>query len=246
MSPNPPSTGSNLVDTVRFVDTPEGIELELRVAGPVPRGFAWLVDFSIRVMVYILTANLLQFFKGMGMALWLVTAFLLEWLYPVVFEVLWKGQTPGKRALGLRVLKDDGTPVDWASSMQRSLLMFADFLPLLYGTGLGAMLLSRHFQRLGDLVAGTLVVHVEASNRKFRAAPREPHPSGPVPLAEASPVPLTLAEQRALVGFQERRAALHPDRAQELANLLEPLTGLRGPAALLRLAAMAARVRGRA
>lgn len=249
MSENPTGAEAGLVDTVRAVETPEGIELELRIAGPVPRGFAWLVDMGIRMMAYALSANLLRWFGNMGMAFWLLLAFLMEWAYPVVFEVLWQGQTPGKRALGLRVLKTDGTPVDWSSSMLRSLIMFADFLPLFYGAGLAAMLLSRNFQRLGDLVAGTLVVHVDASTRRLRGTHRPPKislPAASLPVPDAPPIPLTLVEQRALVSFQERVATLNPDRAQELADLLQPLTGLQGPPALVRIRAMAANVRGRA
>ena len=248
MRPRRVQSGLGLVDTAQAVETPEGIELELRAAGPVPRAFAWAIDIGVRVMVYILSANLLRLLGGMGTAFWLVSAFLLEWLYPVVFEVLWRGQTPGKRTLGLRVLKEDGTPVGWGDAMQRSLIMFVDFLPLLYGAGLGAMLLSRRFQRLGDLVAGTLVVHTDASSRKIRraqraaTAPKSSHPGAFAP--QAPPFPLGLAEQRALVSFQERLETLNPDRAQELGDLLEPLTGLQGPPALARLQAMAAHVRG--
>src|SRR5208337_4013190 len=100
-----------------------------------------------------------------------------------------------------------------------------------------AMLLGRRFQRLGDLAAGTLVVHLDP-------------PPAPVPAADAAepvlrpPLPLSLQEQRAVMGFSERAPALTPERARELADLLEPLTGARGDEGVRRLHALARGLRG--
>ena len=116
---------------------------------------------------------LLPLLGGAGMGLWLILMFLMEWFYPVLFEVLARGQTVGKMALGIRVLCDDGTPVGWYQSTVRNFLKFVDFLPVLYGAGLLSMLLQKDFKRLGDLAAGTLVVYAERRvPRQLQARPR--------------------------------------------------------------------------
>jgi uncharacterized RDD family membrane protein YckC len=226
-----------MIDTLCAVETPEGVELEFSPAGPVPRALAWLVDAGIRCAIYLALASALRLLGEVGMGLLLVALFLLEWFYPVGFEVLGRGQTPGKRLLGLRVLRADGAPVGWSRSTVRSLLAFADFLPFGFAAGLTAMLLGRRCQRLGDLAAGTVVVHLSS-----------------VPILELGPgtgavlpppFPLSLPEQRALMGFSERAPGLTPERAQELADLLEPVTGARGDEGVRRLLAMARSLRGR-
>lgn len=226
-----------MLDTTKSIETPEGIELVLRPAGPVPRALAWALDMAVRGVLYFSLLMLLAPFGGTGIGLFLVSLFLLEWLYPVLFEVLWKGQTPGKRALGLRVLMADGTPVGWGASLLRSLLMTADFLPVLYGAGLLSMLLQRDSRRLGDLAAGTLVAYME---ERLDRLPRAGHCEPPEP----PPVPLGLDEQQAIATFGERAGALSPERAQELADLLEPFTGMRGAGAVTRLKGIAAFVTG--
>ena len=100
-----------MLDTVRTVPTPEGIELSLKVAGPMPRARAWLLDLLIRLAILLVLGIMLGALGKVGGALMLLIAFVLEWAYPVLFEVLRQGQTPGKRACDLRVLHEDGTPV---------------------------------------------------------------------------------------------------------------------------------------
>ena len=203
-----PLTGP--IDTLRLYETPEGMDLALRVAGPAPRALALLIDLVIRLALYAVLVPLLVF-SGTGMGLALLGAFFLEWLYPVVFEVQ-SGATPGKRALGLRVVHDDGTPVALPASLIRNLLRVVDFLPLFYGVGLVSTLVDRDFRRLGDLAAGTLVVH------------RRPGPGRSAPPLEAPPVApppgLSLATQQALLAFRERAPRLSPARREELAETL--------------------------
>jgi hypothetical protein len=139
-----------------------------------------------------------------------------EWLFPAWCEVYWSGQTPGKKALGIAVLNDDGTPVRWPAALARNLLRAVDFLPFFYGFGLATMLVNRDFKRLGDLAANTLVVYRDA-------APRGSAVPAAVPLAP--PFPLTVAEQRAVLEFAERSTGLTPERAEELAELAQPLVG---------------------
>jgi uncharacterized RDD family membrane protein YckC len=204
------------LDTVRRVQTPEGCELELRLAGGVIRARAWIIDFLFRLLLFWGCAFVFAQIGRLGWALLLLLYFLLEWLYPVVFEVLWQGATPGKRFSGLVVLRDDGTPLDWSASVARNFLRAVDFLPFLYAAGLITMGLNRENKRLGDLLAGTLVVY-----RQTAAAPRVTDDD----VTEAVlPFALTEAEQRALIEYRLRAPGFSRARAGELAQLAEPLT----------------------
>jgi len=137
-----------MLDTTRKVATPEGIELTLRLAGPVPRAMAWAVDLAIRAgIVFAVMSVALQFGRA-GWGVVLLTLFFVEWLLPAWLEAAWRGQTPGKRVMRLAVLNDDGTPVRWPAALTRNLLRAVDFLPFLYGVGLVSMLASRDFKRL--------------------------------------------------------------------------------------------------
>jgi uncharacterized RDD family membrane protein YckC len=210
------ATPVELLDTVKSVDTPEGCRMGLRVAGPVSRARAWLIDFFIRVAIYLTAAQFLVYFQKIGMGAMYVLVFALEWFYPTVFEVLWRGATPGKRACKLAVLRDDGTPVDWGASFIRNTLRAIDFLPFFYGFGLISMMATRDYKRLGDLAAGTVVVYVDDPTRIALDAVGE---------AEAPPVPLSVPEQRALIEYVLRAPRLTRERAEELATLAQPITG---------------------
>jgi uncharacterized RDD family membrane protein YckC len=225
-----------MLDTFRPVETPEGVEIGLRVAGPVPRLFAWSIDFAIRMGVYFLALMLLGILGESGMGLFFLVLFLSEWFYPVLFEVLGHGATPGKRAMALGVLHQDGTPVGWTSSILRNLLLAVDFLPLLYGFALASMLIDRDFRRLGDLAAGTVVVHRDQQSFGLRVPPAEPL---------RPPLPLNLDEQRAVIDFAERLGTWSEERARELAALATPLTSAGGSEGLNRLLAMANWLLGR-
>jgi len=212
------ATDAPSLDTLRAVPTPEGIELTLRLAGPVPRALAWVIDFLLRATLLLAASLLLGRLGGFGWGTILILAFLLEWLAPAAFEVWADGSTPGKKALGLMVLHDDGTPVTWAAALVRNLLRAVDFLPIGYGFGLVAILANRDFKRLGDIAAGTVVVYRDSAQRPL-AIP----PAPPVAARRA----LTLAEQRAVLDFAERCGALTPERAREIAELAIPITGAR-------------------
>ena len=124
------------LDTLRSITTPEGVELNLRLAGPVPRACAWVIDLGLRVVVLIVLSIVLGQLGRFGMGLLLICAFLLEWLYPAVCELKLDGSTPGKKWMGLRVVNDDGTPLTVSAAFVRNLLRAVDFLPLMYGFGL--------------------------------------------------------------------------------------------------------------
>ncbi len=227
-----------MLDTTRRVATPEGIELTLHLAGPVARAMAWAIDLVIRVViVWIIAFAALQFGRA-GWGVVLLAAFFVEWLLPAWLEAAWRGQTPGKRAMGLAVLNDDGTPLRWPAALTRNLVRAVDFLPVLYGTGLVAMLLNRDFKRLGDLAAGTVVVYRPEKLEQLREIPAAP----PV----APPIALALAEQRAVLALAERSATFTPERLEELAALPTPLVrGLDGPRAVARLLGIANHIAGR-
>ncbi|MBK1719605.1 RDD family protein [Thiocystis violacea] len=212
------------IDSIRFNETPEGIDLELRVAGPVPRALALFLDGLVRAGLYLVLIPL-SALADTGVGLMLIGFFLLEWFYPVVFEVR-AGATPGKRAMGLVVVHDDGTPVGLPASMIRNLLRVVDFLPVFYGVGLVSVLLDHDFRRLGDLAAGTLVLHAER-----RAPPRTIADTPPVQV----PPGFALETQQAILSYAERGPRLSAARRVELAEVLTADGGIRGEAAVRRV-----------
>jgi uncharacterized RDD family membrane protein YckC len=221
---------TDLLDTLRLVETPEGIALELRVAGPVVRALAWAVDSLLKYGILWVCFIALTTLGATGYGLWLIAIFVLEWFYPVAFEVYGDGATPGKKMLKLKVVSDNGAPVDFSASLIRNLLRTADFMPLFYGFGLICMLLNRNFKRLGDLAASTIVIY-----RDGAVAPPE-LPPGP---AQPLPVALPASEQQLLINFAERSHYLNPQRQAELADLLQVLTGKTGAGAAAQLLANA-------
>ena len=206
-----------MLDTRYRVEIPGGIHLEAQVVGPIPRCFAFAIDLVIRaVFMFVLSLVSLPFgIFGVGGGFLLIGLFALEWLYPVFFEVFWRGQTPGKRILGIAVINDDLTPVTLGTSMVRNLLRTVDFLPLFYLAGLVTMLSNRRFQRLGDLAAGTLVISLRESAR-----------AAPVPDVEplAPSTSLLRTEQISIIDFLQRSPQLSEPRQRELAAILEGIT----------------------
>ncbi len=203
------------LDTLYTAETPEGIALSLRPAGVVPRVLAYGVDLGVRIGIYLAVTMLALPFGGMGKALLLVTYFLLEWFFPVLFELTRSGATPGKRMFGLQVVMDSGLPVTPAAAITRNLLRAADFFPFLYGFGVVSMLLRRDFKRLGDLAAGTLVVYRDSVALH-----------GELPPAPATAPTRALAprEQAAIVAWAGRASRLTPARLDELAVLARSVT----------------------
>lgn len=215
ISATPPAA---LLDTRYQVETPEGIDLILRPAGLLPRALAFGIDLLIRGAILLGAFFILAILGQFGMGLGTILYFLINWWYPVLFEVLYQGRTPGKKAMGLRVIHDDGTPVGWAASLTRNLLRAVDMLPFAYCVGAISSLSHPSFKRLGDLAAGTLVVYRDEPPKR---------PQLPEAEAERAPFGLSLIEQRALLDFAERSAELSAARRAELAGILaEPLESL--------------------
>lgn len=147
--------------------TPENIPLELELAGLGLRFGALLIDLVVLstflILLWTLGAVLIALMQAVGQAdfavgLLIFTSFLCLFGYFILFEALWNGQTPGKRFMGLRVIQDSGFPVTFFSVANRNLIRIADFLPGFFGIGALSVFCSSQYKRLGDIVAGTVVI----------------------------------------------------------------------------------------
>lgn len=207
------------------IDTPENIELAYDVAGIGSRFVAAIVDSLLIVVGQALLLYLLGLAVGVlgvdespAIALGAALSFLMLWGYYIVFELVWSGQSPGKRLIGLRVVREGGRPITFLSSAIRNVVRIVDFLPALYGIGVVVMFIDRRARRLGDFAAGTLVVK---ERRGVTLESLAPAPA-PLPDADAPLLPnIELIDQRdyALVQeFLSRRQALAPDVRRRLAE----------------------------
>ncbi len=206
----------DVLDTVVAAETPEGIVLELRPAGLSARFYAFLIDLIIRMMIMWAATIVAAFMGGVGIALWLILLFAIEWFYPVTFELTPSGATPGKRVLKLKVVMDNGLPVTPAASLTRNLLRAADFLPFGYGLAIVSMLLRRDYKRLGDIAAATIVVHEPKVIPRITLDMVEP-------LAPARP--LAPEDQAAVTALAARAPSLTVERLDELAALAAAVSG---------------------
>ncbi len=172
------------------------------------------MDLLLRGLISLLLFAALALLGEMGIGIALILTFLLEWFYPVYFELRHQGQTPGKKMLDIYVAQADASPITFSASLVRNLLRVVDFLPLFYGFGFASMLLNQRFQRLGDLAANTVVLHKISSNGYSTALNVE---------AIRPTVPLTLPEQQAIMLFAQRSHTLTPARLDELAQMTDAL-----------------------
>jgi len=154
------------------IETPENVVLVYQLAGPAIRLGAYLIDFGVRAVVIVIVSIFLlctgMVLPGMSGGLLLLLLFFMEWGYFIVAEGFFRGKTIGKHVLGLRVIHDRGHPLTFWGATLRNLLRAVDVLPF-YGPGFISMVLTQRLQRLGDLVAGTVVI----SERRVML-PREP------------------------------------------------------------------------
>jgi uncharacterized RDD family membrane protein YckC len=231
------------------IDTPEQVALDFALASIGSRFLALAVDTLIQTAATIALVAL-----GLGLLSlvsvnlqaagpWLLAALFLAYFliynaYFAVFEALWNGQTPGKRVIGLRVISTTGRPISVFEAILRNVVRIADQLPGIYAIGIVSIFVTERNQRLGDLAAGTVVVHQPGAAEAARRIPDAP------PLAP--PVALDLDEQRAVLELAERSATLTRERFEELAELPKPLVGpLTGERAAARLVGMANYLSGR-
>ena len=204
---------SPLYDISYSLETPEGVDLHVELAGPLVRILAFTIDFLWRMLIFFILMIFAAIIGGkVGLGIWLLGFFLLEWFYPVFYEVLRGGQTPGKKSMGIMVINDDLTPVNWGTSITRNLLRGADFLPMAYLFGLLSMTLNGSFKRLGDITAGTLVIYKNKNESKLTLPDEKPAPP---------PFELSEEEQNAMVEFTLRHESLTEARQKELAGILE-------------------------
>ncbi|WNG58876.1 RDD family protein [Archangium gephyra] len=217
------------------VATPERVSLSLPVAGIGYRCLAYLVDLFILFVFWVvayftftlLVSDVVGFFQGLsGLAqtLLVVGVFATQWVYWTAAEVLMGGQTPGKRLVGIRVVRVDGSPVGVLESAVRNLVRVVDSLPLVYAVGVLSVLLTRQHRRLGDLLAGTLLVREEridldkytASTVGATALPTATHSER-----------LTAGDVELILSFLTRAPELEPQaRARLGTKLVERYGGL--------------------
>ena len=220
----PLPTTADTPDAVR-ITTPEQVTIRLPLAGVGTRLLAALLDALVMIGV-ILAALIVIVLLDSVIALQpygvsaesVLGAFTLLFLFGFVFayyaglELLWDGQTVGKRALKLRVLRDDGTPVDAASVLARTVVRLIDFLPVGYLVGLISMVVDGRARRLGDIVGGTIVVREGDSAPTLReiAYGAEPAAWGPPAPGQEAPVALLTTDELAAAREFLRRAATFP------------------------------------
>lgn len=160
------------VDDRLTISTPEGVDLELVLAGLGSRFLARAVDTLLQsagilalALVWGAASSVSEGADGWIVAVVIVVVFLLVFAYDAAFEVLGSGRTPGKRAAGIRVVGMRGEPIGFVTAAIRNIVRLVDFLPILYLTGTFVIVASTRNQRLGDLAAGTLVVREKFGGR---------------------------------------------------------------------------------
>jgi len=230
-------------DQVRL-ETPEHVELEFELAGIGSRFLAGFVDSFLQAIVIVALGAAAGFMRWMGgvddtrvwagVAVVLMSAMLIIIAYYMAFELLWGGQTPGKRAAGLVVVRDDGGPIALNESAIRNILRFVDILPIYYTVGMISILATKQCKRLGDMAAGTIVVKVrefvpeelsrDDSEEQVEAAAPAPVADPLVVRAKVHVPALTPQDVDTVRRFVERRLELEPtSRAAVATRIAEGL-----------------------
>jgi uncharacterized RDD family membrane protein YckC len=230
-------------DRIR-IDTPEQISLEFPLAGIGSRFMAMAVDTILQILLY--TAGILaivglfkygphlpgwlEFLPGSWLpALLVIFMFCVYWGYFAFFEIIWKGQTPGKRLTGIRVIKNSGRGLNVYEVIGRNLMRGVDWLPSMYVVGIIAMMISRQNQRLGDHLVGSIVVHDKKVEdiRPDWTSSEEKSSANPA-LSKISPEELVLIET-----YLQRRHTLEPGyrdaTAHKIATRIIQKTGVDRP-----------------
>jgi uncharacterized RDD family membrane protein YckC len=224
------ATKSAQIDSTVEIVTPENIAFHYQVAGPFRRFPAFMLDLLIRAGVFTLFMIVLGFagaltrMAGLTFAGSAIFWFALDWFYGGIFETWMNGQTPGKWVLGIRVLSVDGQPINGIQAIMRNIMRTLDMMPVITCMlGLIAMSLNRRFQRIGDLVCGTIVVVEE---RKWLTGVAKMDDARVAQLANYIPtdyrVSRTLA--KTLAAYVDRRRFFSIPRRREVSrHLAEPL-----------------------
>jgi uncharacterized RDD family membrane protein YckC len=210
------------------VETPEQVQLHLDVAGLGTRSMAFLVDYGVVFLTCVALILGVQFATQQSMVDWpwgtnhlllplvIVTLFLLFWGYFLLFEWLWNGQTPGKRALHIRVVKDGGYPISFLDSVVRNLLRIVDCYlpPFFFAIGIVCIFAHPRHKRLGDLAARTVVVLERPLN--FAEIRPQPVASSAFSRVLVEPLSLSIEELELIEGYLKRRQELDPSSATVL------------------------------
>jgi uncharacterized RDD family membrane protein YckC len=218
------------------IDTPEQIALELPVAGIGSRFLAVAVDTVLQVSMYVAGFLTLAVFTppsalrstlaAVGPAVAILLGFSVYWGYFALFELLWSGRTPGKRLAGIRVIKESGRPINAFEAIGRNVLRAIDFLPALYVVGVVCMMLNRNSRRLGDYVAGTIVVH----DRQTEDVRPDWNTTAAAYMSSAQLSQMPSAELVLIETYLHRRFELEPqvrnDRADQIVRRITEKTGL--------------------
>jgi uncharacterized RDD family membrane protein YckC len=236
------------------IDTPEQITLELSIAGIGSRFLAVAVDTVLQALalatgVLALSVGLGRTFavlKVAGPAAAILFGFCVYWGYFACFEILWSGQTPGKRIAGVRVIHESGRPISGYEAIARNVLRAIDFLPALYGVGVVTMMLNRQSRRVGDYVAGTVVVHDSSAAESHL----DWHDIGSSAVPAARLTHVSTEELSLIETYLQRRFDLDPlvrdEMADQIAHRVLQKTGITrdaGQSADALLEAIARRVR---
>lgn len=253
------------IDDRLSITTPEGVTVELVLAGAGSRGLAQLVDWIVQLILWIAAFAVIAAASDVddvdpfsptnsdevfvAIALFSLVIFGITFLYDVLFETLGSGRTPGKRVMGLRVVRVGGGPVGFLSSSIRNLVRIVDALPGVYLVGLITIVATSKNQRLGDLAAGTLVVRERTEARDLSTAAWAPATASP-PAVDVSTVTAEdlatvrkFLERRDSLG-QAARASLASDLAWRLAPKVAGTDPSIGPEAFLEQVAAAKAARG--
>lgn len=219
-----------------LIETPEQIGLEVSIAGLGSRFLATAVDTLLQGVIILAALIVLAFasstrilssaFAAVGPPLAIFTFFIVYWGYFAAFETLWDGRTPGKRVAGIRVMDLSGRPVNALAAITRNVLRVIDFLPVFYGLGAVVMMLNRQSRRLGDFVAGTIVVHEQSTAEARPIWTADDEPGQTTDVESLSAEELTLIET-----YLHRRFDLgeivRDDLAQQITERIIKKTGLR-------------------
>ena len=200
-------------DNTTGIDTPEGVQLELTLAGLGSRLVASLADTVVKGVIVLLAAMLAGAIGASAIFVALVSVPILFFGYETFFETRWSGRTPGKRWNGLRVVMADGSPVTFTPVLVRNLLRVVDWLPAMFSLGALLVFTTKKNQRLGDLAAGTLVIRERKAD--------EPVSRRSVPIAVPAGFDATAVTQEQLVlarSYLERKDSLDGIYQARLAN----------------------------
>lgn len=213
------------------IDTPELIALELPLAGIGSRFLALALDSLIQIATTIIALLLLLFFsinnpfRNFGMVLAVLIPFCMYWGYFAFFEIIWNGQTPGKRIARIRVIKESGRPITPLEAIARNLLRAVDMLPGIYAVGLICMILNCRNKRLGDFVAGTVLVH----DKKVEAVSSIWNPGDVSKAANLQTARITSEELLLIETYLNRRPQLDPvvrrKTSRQIASMIREKTG---------------------